>query len=485
MASPLHDSQSPSPWLADPGMNLCLGEAAIALGSLLRTTVGPASLAGERICNDTRLLTPGDIFVALAERRDGHQFVGQALERGARFVIVSQWPLPDVTLTSEQGALVVRDVDAALVRLASWWRGKYQIPFTGIGGGVGKTTTKEAVAGLLAQRYGMEHILKTPANWNDLRGISLALLGLRPHHQRAVIEMGMDRPGEVAQLAEVVHPRWGIVTSVSATHLEYFPGMSELIATERGMVESLPPAPEGIAILNENDRLVRGMIPFTSARVFRVGTLPDIDLRATNITSQGVNHLSFVVHHEGKEAAVHTTLIGRHLITTALSALAVALADEWTLADAAEALEHVTVSQRIRFRPGLRDSTVIDDTYNASPESMRAALDILANWPLQEGSHRFAILGTMRELGPRSWREHHRLGRRAAACCSSLWAIGEEREALASGARAGGLNDVRSFASPAEAMANCAAVLQAGDVTLVKASHAVGLNQVISTIIQE
>ena len=248
---------SPPSWLADPGMGLRLSEAAAACGPLLHTVLGSENLVGERICNDTRILEPGDVFVALSsEKRDGHAFVPAALAKGARFVIVSQWPLEGV-LGPEQGALVVRDVDAALVRLARWWRTRFPIPAVGIGGGVGKTTTKETVAALLATRYGVEHVLKTPANWNDLRGLSLTLLGLRGHHQRAVLEMGMDRPGEVTQLAEVGRPRWGIVTAVSATHLEYFPSMSDLIATERGLVESLPE--DGLAILNDNDRLVRDL----------------------------------------------------------------------------------------------------------------------------------------------------------------------------------------------------------------------------------
>lgn len=471
---------SPPPWLAAPGMRLTLTEAATALGTLVRASYGRTDRDGERVCNDTRLLQPGDIFVALSGNRDGHFFVSSALECGASFVVVSQWPLP-CTPGPDQGVLVVRDVDAALARLANWWRQRHQIPIVGIGGGVGKTTTKETVAGLLAQRYGAEQVLKTPANWNDLRGVSLTILGLRDHHQRAVIEMGMDRPGEVALLAEVAQPRWGVVTSVSATHLEFFPGMRDLIATERGMVETLPA--DGLAILNSNDRLVRGMIPFATAPVFTFGTLPGETLRALRITSRGDAGLSFTAQHDTATVTVETTLNGRHLITSALAALSVALADGWTLAEAASALARVHIPQRIRLLPGVHGSTIIDDTYNASPESMRAALDLLADWPREQGGRRLALLGTMRELGPRSWREHHRLGRRAAWRCTTLWVTGEERDAIAAGARAGGLSDVRIFADPVAAAANCVATLQAHDVLLVKASHAVGLDQVVPMLL--
>lgn len=481
MTQPYHSIASPPPWLADPGMGLSLAEAATVCGSLLHSAFGPASATGERICNDSRILQPGDIFVALSSpQRDGHLYVSDALARGARFAIVSQWPLP-VDLAPDQGILVVRDVDAALVRLARWWRARYPIPAVGIGGGVGKTTTKETVAALLAQKYGAAHILKTPANWNDLRGISLTLLGLRAHHQRAVLEMGMDRPGEVAQLANVGQPRWGIVTSVSATHLEFFPSMNDLVATERGMVEALPP--DGLAILNENDRLVRGMIPFATCPTFRFGTLPDVDLRAIRVSSRGTAGLSFVARRGDEAVPVQTTLTGRHLITSALAALSTALADGWPLAEAAAALSRVQVPQRMRFLPGAQGSTIIDDTYNASPESMLAALDLLADWPREVGGRRLALLGTMRELGPRAAREHHRLGRRAAWRCQALWVTGEERAAIAQGAHAGGLTDIRVFADPYEAVLDCAAALQPHDVLLVKASHAVGLDQVVHKLV--
>nr|MBA3826429.1 UDP-N-acetylmuramoyl-tripeptide--D-alanyl-D-alanine ligase [Ktedonobacterales bacterium] len=448
-----------------------------ACGPLLHAVVGAEDLVGERICNDTRILQPGDVFIALSsEKRDGHDFVASALAQGARFVIVSQWPLGG-ELAPGQGALVVRDVDAALVRLARWWRASHPIPAVGIGGGVGKTTTKETVAALLAERYDAAHILKTPANWNDLRGISLTLLGLRDHHQRAVLEMGMDRPGEVAQLAEVGRPRWGIVTAVSATHLEYFPSMSDLVATERGLVESLPA--DGLAILNDSDRLVRDMIPHATCPVFTYGTLPGVDLRAIRVGSRGTEGLRFIARRGDEAVEVATPLIGRHLVTTALAALSLALADGWSLVEAAAALARVQVPQRMRFLAGIAGSTIIDDTYNASPESMRAALDLLADWPREAGGRRMAFLGTMRELGTRSPREHHRLGRRAAWRCTTLWVTGEERDAIAAGAQAGGLADVRVFADPAAAAADCATTLQAHDVLLVKASHAVGLDALI------
>jgi UDP-N-acetylmuramoyl-tripeptide--D-alanyl-D-alanine ligase len=151
----------------------------------------------------------------------------------------------------------------------------------------------------------------------------------------------------------------------------------------------------------------------------------------------------------------------------------------------AAALAQVQISQRIRLLPGINGSTIIDDTYNASPESMRAALDLLADWPREQGGQRLAFLGTMRELGPRSWREHHRLGRRAAWRCSTLWVTGEERDAIAAGARAGGLGDVRVFADLATAAANCVATLQRHDVLLVKASHAVGLDQVVPLLLAD
>ncbi len=484
------DLASPPPWLADPAMNLRMDDAARALGDLLCEAHGAGDLVAERVCNDTRVLQPGDAFVALAGARDGHDFVPQAFARGARFGIVARWPLP-TTLGSDQGVLVVSDVAAALQRLAMWWRARFTLPVVGIGGGVGKTTTKEITAGLLAVLRGPATILKTPANWNDLRGVSLALLGLRPHHRVAVLEMGMDRPGEVAEIAALGRPRWGVVTSVAATHLEYFPDMASLVATERGLVEALPA--DGLAILNANDRLVRGMassgwpapdrMAGSSVPVFHYGTIPGVDLRGIDVSSRGLVPLSFTAQRGAEMVAVQTTLLGRHLVTNALAALAVAQADGWDLATAAAALASVQVPQRMQILAGHHGNTVIDDTYNASPASMKAALDFLADWPRPMGGRRLAILGTMRELGPRAPREHHRLGRRAAARCDLLFATGEECEQIAAGARAAGIGAVVVAPDPADALRACAAAMRAEDIVLVKASHAVGLDRYLHLLV--
>lgn len=471
-----HAPPSPPAWLAEPDMNLTMGEAASVLGSLLKTTVGMDTIRGERFCNDTRILQQGDIFIALSGNRNGHDFVPAAMAQGAAFAIVVEWPLP-VELSPEQGILVVRDVDAALVRLATWWRSRFDIPVVGIGGGVGKTTTKETVAALLAHRYGQEHILKTPANWNDMRGNCLTLLGLRPLHRFAVIEMGMDRPGEVAQLGEVVRPQIGIITSVSATHLEYFSDMSELIATERGMLDSL--RADGLALLNDNDRLVRGMLSHAQCRVMMVGTFADDDLRAQHISSRGTTGLHFSFTYLGKTYEISTHLIGKHLVTSALMAIGVALQDGWTIADIIAGMSSIHIPLRMQFKNGKHASMLIDDTYNASPESMLAALKFLADWPSEQDGRRLALLGTMRELGPRSTREHHRLGRRAAEYCEIVWVTGDERAAIADGAIAGGLCEIRSFADPADAAQDIIATLLPHDVLLIKASHAVGLDRIV------
>lgn len=471
-----HMPPSPPAWLADPGMNLTLNAAAETVGSLRLAVIGSPSTSGERICNDTRILQPGDIFVAFPGRRNGHEFVAEAFAKGAAFAIVSKWPLP-VNLGSDQGVLVVQDVDAAIVELAQMHRARFDIPVAGVGGGVGKTTTKETVAALLSKRYGVAQVLKTPGNWNDLRGICLTVLGLRAHHCYAVIEMGMDRPGEVAQFAQIVRQQLGIVTSVSITHLEYFPSMADLVATERGMVETLPH--NGVAILNSADRLVRGMIPYAPCPVLTFGPFQEDSVYARCVSSLGTQGLSFLVEYRGKTCSVQTSLVGRHLITSALAAISVAIADGWSLEEAVEALAHIVVPQRIRFVDGPRGSVIIDDTYNASPQSMLAALNLLRDWPREQEGKRIALLGDMRELGPRSGKEHWRLGQRAAARCSELWVTGEERETIAAGARAAGLHTVFVCADPFEVAEQLAERLQLNDVVLVKASHAVGLERII------
>ena len=470
---------SPPPWRADSGMQLSLGEAARVLGDLVVQVHGAPTLTIERLSNDSRQLQPGDGFVALTGARDGHAFITDALLRGARWVLVSRWPLE---MPAGTGALVVTDVDRALHALAAWWRSRFTIPVIGIGGGVGKTTTKEATAGLLTALQGVGTVLKTPANWNDLRGVSLTLLGLRAHHRCAVLEMGMDRPGEVAEIAALARPQIGVVISVAATHLEYFPDMASLVATERGLVDSLPT--DGLALLNADDRLVRAMASFAPCPVRTFGSLPEVDLRGIRATSRGAEPLRFIARQGAHAVEVRTTLLGKHLVVNALAALAVAEATGWDLATAGEALADVAVPQRIQLRPGLHASTIIDDTYNASPASMLAALDYLTDWPREPGGRRLAVLGTMRELGPRSAHEHHRLGRRAASRCDHLWATGEECQSIADGARKAGISAITIIEDPEQALQHCATMLQPHDVVLVKASHAVGLDRYVELLVE-
>ncbi len=480
MANETHFPASAPPWQAPAGMQLSLGEAAVTLENLLRFTVGSPESIGERICNDTRILEQGDIFVALTGNRNGHDFIQQSYERGASYVIAHEWP---IEVPDGRGAIIVKDTDAALVQLAMAQREKSYSLVIGVGGGVGKTTTKETIAAALQHRYGAETVLKTPANWNDQRGVALTLLGLRPYHKRVVLEMGMDRPGEVTQLAHLARQRWGIVTSVSATHLEYFPSMDELIATERGMIETLPS--DGVAFINSDDPLTRGMLPYAPCHTALFGSHEDAEVRAVDITGNGLNGLAFTAIYQNQRQQVKTKLIGKHLVTTALAALSVCIYDGMTLREAAELLAETEVPQRIRLRQGVNASQIIDDTYNASPESMRAALKLLEEWPLPEGGRRLALLGDMRELGPRSAEEHVQLGKIAAQVCGKLWLTGNERDNFAEGARSILGCEVYTEENPQNAAEALRDALRPGDVVLVKASHAVGLDVVIATLLAD
>ncbi len=478
MAHETHFPASAPPWQAPAGMRLSLGEAANTLENLLRFTVGSPDSIGARICNDTRILEQGDVFVALTGNRNGHDFIQQAYERGASYVIAHEWP---IEIPDGRGAIIVKDTDAALVQLAMAQREKYHSLVIGVGGGVGKTTTKETIAAVLQNRYGAETVLKTPANWNDQRGVALTLLGLRPYHKRVVLEMGMDRPGEVTQLAQLARQRWGIVTSVSATHLEYFPSMDELVATERGMIETLPA--DGVAFINGDDPLTRGMLPYAPCHVALFGLQDDAEARAVDIAGNGLDGLTFTAIFQNQRQQVKTKLVGKHLITTALAALSVCVYDGMTLREAADLLAETEVPQRIRFLPGAHASQIIDDTYNASPESMRAALNLLAEWPLSAGGRRLALLGDMRELGPRSAAEHVQIGKLAAQVCSALWLTGNEREYLAEGARSVAGCAVYTEENPQNAAEALREALRKGDAVLVKASHAVGLDRVIAALL--
>ena len=442
---------------------------------------------------DSRQATPGSLFVALpGERHDGHDFVADAFARGARLALIHR-PVPDCPTLDLRGGfdaaaweafrlpgcLRVTNTLHGLQTLARNWRRRLSgLRVVGITGSVGKTSTKELVSHVLEQRY---RVLKNPGNYNNEIGLPLTLLHARPEHQWAVLEMGFYVPGDIALLCDIAQPHIGVVTNVGVVHAERA-GSQEAIARGKAeLVESLPP--QGAAVLNYDDPWVRGMAGRTAARVFFYGLSPEADLWASDIEGLGLDGIRFVFHHRGETVPVHLPLWGRHAVHLALPAAAVGLLAGLSWAEMIQGLRSRRVQPRLRMVSTPQGARILDDTYNAAPQSMQAALDLLADIPAQR---RVAILGDMLELGPYEQAGHAMVGARAAEVVDVLITFGSRARHMAQAARQAGMPEaqVAEF-GPDEVdalVAHARGLLAPDDVVLIKGSRGMRMERIVAAL---
>jgi UDP-N-acetylmuramoyl-tripeptide--D-alanyl-D-alanine ligase len=423
---------------------------------------------------DSRIAEPGSVFFALRDRRDGHEFVADAFAHGARAAVVER-SVPDLPV----GALLVEVANAqhALRRLAEALRDAHPIPAVGITGNVGKTTTKEATAAALGARY---RVLRTASSYNNEIGVPLTFLGIEPSHEVAVIEMGFYVPGEIADLCRLVRPKVGIITRIPDVPVHYSrtPSVEAIAAGKSELIEALPT--DGLALLNADDQRVRALAPRTTAHVVLFGESADADLRATDVSARGIEGLQFVVHDGARTAEVRLPLPGRHLVASALAALGAATALGVPLDEAATALSAMDApAHRMNVRRAA-EFVVIDDSYNASPAAVMAALAVLGS----VSTRRVAVIGDMLELGTLSAEAHEVAGREAAKQADVLVGVGELARTIVSSARAAGLRDTHQVADGAEALMLLRRIVRRGDTVLVKGSHSLALDQLADALVQ-
>ncbi len=426
--------------------SIALDDLLAATGGRLLRPTGVTSFAGAAV--DSRHVRPGSCFVALrGERADGHDYIGQAVANGASVVLLERPPTqlegePDVALVS------VADSLTALQELAAAQRDRFAVRVVGITGSTGKTIAKEMVADLLARTF---HVLRNEGNLNSETGLPMTLLRLEPEHEVAVLEMSMYTEGEIARLAEIARPEVGVVLAVHPTHLQRA-GSIEAIARAKSELPAALPS-QGLAVLNADDARVAAMASVTSARVRTFGITAAADVRAEEIASRGLEGTEFTLRAPWGRRRLRSAMPGRHLVPHALAAISVAehLAVPMGEVEAALA-EGSRAEHRMEVLASASGATLIDDTYNASPVSVGAALDFLLETPLQPGGSRYAVLGDMLELGPDEERLHHEIGAKAAATVDGLVAVGERGRWIAEAARRAGLARVAT-APDAEAAA--------------------------------
>ncbi|MBM3133825.1 MAG: UDP-N-acetylmuramoyl-tripeptide--D-alanyl-D-alanine ligase [Chloroflexi bacterium] len=456
----------------------------------------PGDLAFHAVVHDSRQVTSGDLFVALrGETHDGHDFIAEALRRGARGVLAARlvgltgeyWILDARQGLGNQGiresgnqqvppvVIMGDDTLAALQRLAGYWRDKFAVEVIGVTGSVGKTTTKEVIAAVLGRRF---RVLKNEKNLNNEIGLPLSLLQLGPEHQKAVLEMGMYARGEIRLLCQIARPRLGVITNVGPTHLERLGTIEAIAQAKAELVESLPA--DGFAILNGDDPRVRQMATRTLATVFIYGQEHNFDLWADEVSSHGLEGLSLRLHYGREAISLQAPLLGAHSVHTVLAAAAVGLIAGLTWEEIVSGLRHVPEQLRLLVVPGQNGATLIDDTYNSSPASALAALNLLAEMP---GRH-LAVLGDMLELGNYEAEGHRLVGRRAAEVAAALLAVGPRGRLIGEEARAVGMpaGAVHLAADNAAAIAILQGLLQPGDFVLIKGSRGMALEGIVSAL---
>lgn len=462
------------------------------LSALIEEKITTPDVHFSSVVIDSRQAGEDSLFIALpGERVDGHDFIQAAFNNGAILAMVEKdVPLSLNTVDFRKGkfspeqfsvslpmCMRVENTLSALQKIAAYWRRQHKTRVIGITGSVGKTSTKELTAALLAQKF---QVLKNPGNRNNEIGLPLSILDLEPTHDIAVLEMGFYVPGEIRTLCEIAQPQTGVVTNVGTVHAERA-GSQEVIARGKAeLVEALPSAPEGVAILNADDPWVRWMIDKTTAQVMTYGLSEEADLRASEIESYGLEGLSCYLTFKGKRHPVHSTLLGTFSAYTILRAAAVALAEGISWEAITEGLAASRVDLRMRQLSLKNGITVLDDTYNASPESTIAALKLLKE--LQ--GRRVAILGDMLELGQYEEQGHDSVGAFAVDAADVIILVGKRSKITANAAIANGFPQGKLFWFPDSAQAAIPAtnLIKVGDVVLIKGSNSMQMDKILAAL---
>jgi UDP-N-acetylmuramoyl-tripeptide--D-alanyl-D-alanine ligase len=457
------------------------GLAEFALEEVLAATGGEIARLGDRarfrgVATDSRRLRPGELFVAIkGDAHDGHEFLADAAARGAGAVVVersyAERPLPC-------GMIVVRDTLAALGDLAAFHRRRHRARVVAVTGSNGKTTTKEMLAAILERAFGAGRVLRTTGTQNNLVGLPLTLLRLAGTEAAAILELGMNGPGEIWRLAQIAEPDVGVITCVAPAHLEGLGSLHGVAEAKAELYRRLRPS--AIAVVNADDPLVAASARVFPGRKIPFGTADPVAIAARGIVDRGLEGTEFRLVVERHDVPIRLAVPGRHNVTNALAAAAAAHAlgvDLATVEAGLEAFQPPGMRMEVTQLP--TGVTVLNDAYNANPASMAAALRTLA---ASRGRRRIAVLGEMRELGAESERAHRELGGAAAAArVDALFLLGERSADVLAGAEAAGLpvERITVAGSHGELAARLAEFCRNGDLVLLKGSRGAAMEEVL------
>lgn len=429
-----------------------------------------------RVCTDSRSVCAGDIFFALSgDKFDGHDFLKEVMGKDAAAVVVNRQRLPVPPLTC--AVIAVENTRQALARFAAEYRHDFNVPTIAVGGSNGKTTTKDLIAAVLRQKLST---LRSEASFNNDIGVPLTLLRLESHHEAAVFEVGTNHPGELAPLVAMIQPQFGVITSISREHLEFFGDLDGVAKEEGWLAELLPSA--GKLFLNGDTNCADAIAKRCRGAVARIGSGERNDWRLDKIRvdDRGVDFFVTAPRPE-LSGEYRVNLLGHHQALNA--ALAVAVAGELGLGRD-EIRRGLLTCQPPKMRMQVMESNglrILNDAYNANADSMLAALQTLSQFPC--AGRRIAVLGEMAELGAHSAEAHREVGRRIAELGEiQLVAVGKMASLTAQAAREAGLGEVTECSDVAEATAALKKIVREGDVILLKASRVIGLERISESL---
>jgi UDP-N-acetylmuramoyl-tripeptide--D-alanyl-D-alanine ligase len=458
-----------------PSAGFELAEVLAATGGDLLAFGGCTRFDG--VATDTRALRPGQLFVAIrGDTHDGHAFVDEAARRGAGAVLVEPSHAGDAPSC---GVIVVRDTLAALGDLAAFHRRRQAIRVVAVTGSNGKTTTKEMLAAVLTRAYGPGAVLRTVGNLNNLVGLPLTLLRVGGQERVAIVEAGMNAPGEIWRLAQIAAPDVGVVTCVGPAHLERLGSLGAIAEAKGELYRRLRPS--AVAVVNADDPLAAATArAFPGRKVaFGLGEA-EVAVRARHVVEHGLEGTDFELVVERHAVPVRLAVPGRHNVTNALAAAGVAHA-------LGVAMEDVRAGLEAFQPPGMRMEvtrlpsgvTVLNDAYNANPASMAAALRTLAT---SRARRRIAVLGEMRELGAHAVAGHRDVGAEAAAArLDALFVLGPQADDVRAGAEAAGMpaERITVAASHADLAGRLRSACRSGDLVLLKGSRGAAMEEVL------
>ena len=436
--------------------------------------VGDLGVPVTGVSIDSRTLGVGEAFFAIVGHRlDGHDFIADAASRGAACVVAQN--VPD-HIPSGVPFVLVEDTTRALGRLAARHRAKFSIPIVAVTGSNGKTTTKEMMAAVLAARG---KVLKPEGSFNNQWGVPLTLLRLTTEHQALVVEIGCNQAGEIGYLAGLAAPTVGVVTTVAETHLELLGSIEGVYQEKAALVRAI--GEDGVVALNADDPRVAGMARDTRARVITYGRSSTAEVRATGEVKEDARGLAFTLETAGRGERVCMAFAGRHNVTNALAAAAAGFAVGLSLDDVIAGLERARPAKGRCVWREVATVRILDDSYNANPAAMRAALDTAA---AHQGTSRLVVvLGDMLELGGITESAHADLGREVAKRgVAEFVGLGPHMKLAVEAAREAGLAEAQHAATFEDTVAHALKRIEGGDVVLIKGSRGMRIERVLDAL---